>query len=136
MKIKNFLFYFRMSAAYNTRRNSTSHANEPLCLLLKIYPSGEYAIAAPKSCTKYTGDRIDQLNNSKLVTHGYGINKVVAEVVRQGIASELKSYLSVNSLALPSDKENNPPSKNYRKNLKNFQFVSKLSILLWFFRKS
>jgi hypothetical protein len=97
--------------AYNFRKDAPSQPKEPEYALLK-FSTGEYSIVVAKSCRKYKGQAIENLNQAKLVKQGYGEKKVVGEIVKYGTDVELKSYLSENCLALPSDKENTPPSKN------------------------
>ncbi len=96
--------------AYHSRKDALSQPKEAACVLLK-FSTGEYSIVVAKSCSKYKGPAIENLNQDKLVKQGYGEKKVVGEIVKYGTDVELKTYLSENCLALPSDKENAPPSK-------------------------
>jgi hypothetical protein len=79
-------------------------------LLLQLIPSGEYAIAHPRTCKRLKDFSSDEYKDGKFVRHGYGSQSVTCAVIKIGPISGLKDYLNRHGLALPSDKENSNPS--------------------------
>ncbi len=53
-------------------------------LLLKIIPSGEYAIAHPKTCKRLKEFSSDEYKDGKFVRHGYGSQCVTCAVIKIG----------------------------------------------------
>ena len=92
-------------------RENKSQSVEPNFLLLKLIPSGDFAIANPSACTRVKNLSSDEYKDAKVVKHGYGNDRVMGEVVKIGPVSILKDFLNANGLALPSDKENSKSSK-------------------------
>jgi hypothetical protein len=99
--------------AYEDRLRSREKGQsvEQNFLLLKLIPSGDFAIANPSACTRVKNISSDELKDAKVVRHGYGNDRIMGEVVKIGPESILKAYLNTNGLALPSDKENSQSSK-------------------------